>query len=400
MVVAASPSGDDVDVFVAIFCRDGNKTYERCEPTPFGQAASAYAEAFTVCDHVRQHKVEGRRMKEKLLRFFGSAWGQRLSFFLVIMIVMAIFQPVFFKWSNLLSILLAIAIYGVMACGMLFVILIGGIDFSIGSMAALSACIALTHASNHAYTQGATIAAVLIVLAVGIAVGALHGFFDAVLKLPAFVVTLATQYILYALADMYIDSKYVHLTATDNLYYKIGNLKVLSVPMPILIFIVFASAAAVLLTKTNFGRRLYAAGGNRRAASLVGINTRFYTICSYMLCSVAAALSGIVLSSMNLIAANVTARGYEGTVMMAVVVGGVSIMGGEGKVEGVIFGVLLVGVLNNVIILLGISTDYAELVQGLIIVTAVALNVYGARKSAGIPSAGKARTHLRKNPCP
>jgi ribose/xylose/arabinose/galactoside ABC-type transport system permease subunit len=299
------------------------------------------------------------------------------------MLVMALFQPVFFRWSNLLSILLAIAIYGIMACGALFVMLVGGIDFSIGSMAALSACIALTLASTHSYSAGATILAIAAVIGAAIIVGLLHGLFDAALKLPSFVVTLATQYILYALSDMYIGSKYVHLTETNNLYYKIGNTKLLSVPMPVIIFIVFTAVTAVLLTKTTFGRRLYAAGGNKRAAALVGINTKLYTVCAYTLCSVAAALSGVVLSSMNLIAANVTARGYEGTVIMAVVVGGVNIAGGEGKVAGVIFGALLVGVLNNVIILLGISTDYAEFVQGVVIVTAVALNVYGARKSAG-----------------
>jgi ribose/xylose/arabinose/galactoside ABC-type transport system permease subunit len=180
----------------------------------------------------------------------------------------------------------------------------------------------------------------------------------------------------------------VHLTATDNLYYKIGNAKVLSVPLPIIIFIAIASITAVVLTKTVFGRRLYAAGGNRRAAALAGINIRLYTVCAYIICAVTAAIGGIVLSSMNLVAANVTARGYEGTVMMAVVVGGVSIAGGEGKVAGVIFGALLVGVLNNVIILLGISTDYAELVQGVVIIAAVALNVYSSKKGARM-NAGK-----------
>jgi ribose/xylose/arabinose/galactoside ABC-type transport system permease subunit len=317
-------------------------------------------------------------MKTKLPRFLGRSRNRRaLLLLLVVMIAMAFLQPLFFRWTNLLSILLAVAVYGVMACGMLFVVLVGGIDFSIGSMAALSACIALTHVADRGFSSGATISAILIVIGVGIIVGVLHGIFDAVLKLPSFVVTLATQYILYAISDMYINSKYVHLTETDNLYYKIGNLKALSVPMPIIIFIAFAAVTAILLTKTTFGRRLYAAGGNRRAASLVGINTKLYTAFAYVLCSTAAAICGVTLSSMNLIAANVTARGYEGTVMMAVVVGGVNIMGGEGKVMGVIFGVLLVGVLNNLIILLGISTDYAELVQGVIIISAVALNVRG-----------------------
>ncbi|MDR0857824.1 MAG: ABC transporter permease [Oscillospiraceae bacterium] len=323
-------------------------------------------------------------MKTKFFGLIGSAWGQRITFFAAIMIVMAIFQPVFFSWSNLLSILFAIAIYGIMACGMLFVVLVGGIDFSIGSMAALSACIALTFTSHNAYSDGSVIIAILISLSVAIVVGVIHGLFDAVLKLPAFVVTLATQYMLYSLADMHIGSKYVHLTDTNNLYYAIGNLKVFSIPMPVIIFIVFAAITAFVLTKTTFGRRLYAAGGNRRAASLVGINTKLYTVCAYIICAVAAAISGIVLSSMNLTASYVTARGYEGTVMMAVVVGGVNIMGGQGSVSGVIFGALLVGVLNNVIILLGISTDYSELVQGVVIVAAVALNVYGATKKRRI----------------
>ncbi|MDR1821302.1 MAG: ABC transporter permease, partial [Oscillospiraceae bacterium] len=120
-------------------------------------------------------------MKTKTAKFLGGAWGQRVIFFAAVMLVMAVFQPVFFRWSNLLSILLAISIYGIMACGMLFVVLTGGIDFSIGSGAALSACLALTYASNHGYAAGAVLAAICISLAAAILVGIIHGMFDAVL---------------------------------------------------------------------------------------------------------------------------------------------------------------------------------------------------------------------------
>ena len=137
-------------------------------------------------------------------------------------------------------------------------------------------------------------------------------------------------------------------------------------------------------TETTYGRRIYAVGGNPKAATLVGIKPKAVKISAYVICAITAAIGGIMLASQNLNATYITGKGYEGPVMMVIVVGGISLMGGEGGIGGVLFGALLVGILNNMIILLGISTDYTDFVQGVVIILAVALNVYSSRKSMGL----------------
>lgn len=328
-------------------------------------------------------------MKQKIIKTLGSTWGQRISILAVIMIVMAFAQPAFFTFGNFKSILLQIAIYGIMACGMIFVILVGGIDFSIGSMSALGCVIVAMHMSKHGIGAGGFIVSLLIALAAAVVLGIIHGVFDAQFGLPAFVVTLATQYLVYGIATEYTDGVYIHLTETSGIYYWLGNAKLFNIPVSIIIFLVLAAIVGFVLSKTTYGRRIYAVGGNKDAAVLVGINPKIIKISAYVICSITAVIGGVILSSQNLVANYITGQGYEGTVMMAIVVGGISLTGGHGDIGGVIFGALLVGILNNIIILLGISSDYAQFVQGVVIIIAVALNVYSSRKSMGIVSPKK-----------
>jgi ribose transport system permease protein len=320
-------------------------------------------------------------------RFFkviGSTWGQRLTIIVIIMVVMAIFQRSFFTFANLKSILIQISIYGIMACGMLLVVLVGGIDLSLGSMSALASVLVGDFVAKHGTSNGVFFQALAIALGVAVLVGIIHGVFDAVLRLPAFVVTLATQYAMYGIATAYSKGVYIHLTEYEGIYYMLGNSKVLGLAMSIVIFIIFAVITSVALEKTTYGRRIYAVGGNPKAATLVGIKPKAVKISAYVICAITAAIGGIMLASQNLNATYITGKGYEGPVMMVIVVGGISLMGGEGGIGGVLFGALLVGILNNMIILLGISTDYTDFVQGVVIILAVALNVYSSRKSMGL----------------
>ncbi len=325
-------------------------------------------------------------MKSKTSKFLGNPWSQRALILCVIVIVMALFQRSFFSWNNMRSILLAISIYGIMACGMLLAMLVGGIDLAMGSTAALTSCIALSFYNAHGCTTSACLIGIALALLVACAVGCIHGFLDAYLKLPSFVVTLATSNLLYGLATALLDGKYVHLANTTGLYYKLGNMKLLSIPMPVILFVVVAIIVALVLQKTTYGRRVYAVGGNSTAAEIVGISSKLIKVSCYVVCSITAAIGGIILSSMNLVTSCTTAQGYECMVMLALVVGGANIMGGEGSIGGALFGALLAGVISNIIVLLGVDTNYSQAVQGVIIVVAVAFNVYSSRKSMGLVS--------------
>ena len=327
-------------------------------------------------------------MKKKIFNFLGSAWGQRASIIVLIMLVMAFLQPRFFMLQNLNSILLAIAIYGIMAGGMLFTVLTGGMDLSVGSMAAMSGTIFAMFVSGHGYTVTSFLVGMGFSLLICIVVGLLHGTIITFFGVPAFVVTLATQYGISGIVQLYTGGYYVN-AIDDGIFYKFGNGKVFGIPMPIVLFIVFSAIFAVILTKTTYGRRLYAVGGNETASKLVGIKTRSVTIIGYIVSSLAAGIGGMILVSMNMIAGTTTASGYEGSVLMAMVVGGINLAGGEGDVWGAIFGALFVGIINNIQILLGVPTDYQKFIQGVIIIAAVILNMYTSRRSQGLT--GRAR---------
>ncbi|SHI10152.1 ribose transport system permease protein [Sporobacter termitidis DSM 10068] len=321
---------------------------------------------------------------KKVIGFLGNPWGQRLTILVIIAVVMAVFQQNFFRPSNFSSILLAISLYGIMACGMLFVVLLGGIDLSVGSMAAMTASILAMSAQSSGYTAAGFITGVLLGLAACVAVGIVHGVLVTYFAIPAFVVTLATKYIVYGLVLLVTGGHFVQII-DKGILYQLGNARLFgAIPMPEVIFILYAVLCAVILGKTVFGRRLYATGGNPVASKLVGVKTNGTVLVSYVICSISAGIGGMILASMNMQAGPTTAGGYEGNVLTAMVVGGLNLAGGEGGVVGAIFGALLVGIINNMLILLGVPSDYTTFVQGVIIIAAVSLNMYTSRRSQGL----------------
>ena len=329
----------------------------------------------------------------KIKSFFGNAWGQRALLLIIICAIMAVFEPKFFTGANVSSILLSIALTGIMACGMLFVVLIGGLDLSVGSVAACAGSYFAFHWMNGGYTSSALITGLLVGLLVGVLVGLLHGVMVAFFNLPAFVVTLATQYLVYGYVILYTKGSFLYPIKQDGLdiFWSIGNVRFLGLTMPVWIFIIVVIITAFVLGKTTYGRRLYAVGGSMRGSKLVGIKTRATIITAYVISSVCAAIAGMILVSMNQVAGCTTASGYEGSVLMIMVVGGINLAGGEGGISGAVFGSLLVGILNNIMILLSVPSDYIKAIQGVIIIIAITLNVYTARKAAGIIQPRKVR---------
>ncbi|NLT15465.1 MAG: ABC transporter permease [Clostridiales bacterium] len=332
---------------------------------------------------------------KKITKFLGNPWGQRLTILVLIMLVMAAFEQSFFKLSNFSNILLAISLYGIMACGMLFVVLVGGMDLSVGSMAALAASLMSMSAQAGGYTTGSFFTGVLIAIAACIAVGIIHGILVTYFSIPAFVVTLATKYLIYGFVLLVTSGRYVQIIG-KGIIQQIGNGRLFGViPMPVMIFLVYAVICTFILSKTVFGRRLYATGGNPVASELVGIKTKGTVFVSYIICSISAGIGGIILASQNMIAGPTTASGYEGGVLTAMVVGGLNLAGGEGGVSGAIFGALLVGIINNMLNLLGVPSDYTMFVQGVIIIAAVSLNMYTSRRSQGLLRVRQRKTNAK-----
>ena len=206
--------------------------------------------------------------------FLKGSWGQRTLILAVLLIIMLIGNRSFFSLGNMRTILMSIAIYGIMSCGMLLAMLTGGIDLAMGSTAALSSVICLWWYNGHGMTNGAFVVGLILAILTAVCVGLLHGVCDAYMKLPAFVVTLATGNLLYGLASAILKGSFIHLTNTEGFFYKIANTKLFNIPTPIIIFIVLAIIINLILTFTVFGRRVYSVGANRSAAEVVGINSK------------------------------------------------------------------------------------------------------------------------------
>lgn len=317
----------------------------------------------------------------KVKEILRSAFGQRLLILVLICIVMAFWQPRFFYPSNIVSILLTIAVYGIMACGMLFVVLIGGLDLSMGSVAALCAAIASYTTQAGGYTGGAIALGLILAVITALVIGYFHGVLVTSIGMHSFVATLATKYLIYGIVPFITHGAYVYLKG-DTFMTKIAMGRPLGIPNSIVIFLVVAVISWFVLSQTTFGRRIYAIGGNPVAAGFVGIKVFRDTRIAFMIASFCAGLGGIVLSSMTTQAGQTTAYGYEGSVLMAMIVGGINLAGGEGGISGAVFGALIVGIITNVINLTGINTDYLKFIQGVVILAVIIIQTLAARRAA------------------
>lgn len=309
---------------------------------------------------------------------------QKPLILLVVFLVMSILQPKAFPtWNNMISILYAVSIYGIMICGMIFTVLLGGIDLSVGPVAALSGAVTVLTIAGMGKTDGAVLVGVLLGLAAGAAVGLVNGLIISFFNVPAFLITLATQSIVNGLAQLTTGNHTIAAMEPPSFTF-IGSGRVLGVPVPIYILGLMMLLTYIVLSHAVFGQRVYAVGGNPHASQLSGVAVRRVSTLCYVISGIMAALAGIVLASMNQQAIAKAATGYENDVLTAIVVGGTSLMGGEGSIQGALFGAILVGILNNGMRLMGVPSTYHTLVKGIIIIVAVSMDVYARNRDSGL----------------
>lgn len=321
---------------------------------------------------------------------------QRPLILLILMLILTILQPrIFPTASNFKSILLAISIYGVMICGAIYPVLLGGIDLSVGAVAALSgACTVLTIV-NGGYSNASVIEGLTIGLCAGVMVGLAHGIIITNFSVPPFLITLASMNIVYGITQLLTNNLVISCLKPKSFTF-IGGGRLLGIPFPIYIFLSMALISYLILNKTIFGRSVYCVGGNPVASVLSGISSKKITVASYIFSGFTAALAGIILASMNQQAIAKAAQGYENDVLTAIVVGGTSLMGGEGSIQGSVFGALLVGLLNNGLRLMGVPSIYHTVVKGAIIIAAVAFDIYSRNKNSGLVKFKKSAARIGK----
>ncbi|MDQ0352370.1 ribose transport system permease protein [Alkalibacillus filiformis] len=289
---------------------------------------------------------------------------------LAIVIVLSIMSPQFLSLDNLLTMLRQVTIIALLAFGMTFVILTGGIDLSVGSTLALAG--ALT-AGMMASGLDPILAVLLGVLA-GAVMGAFNGVVIAKGKVAPFIATLATMTIFRGLTLVYTDGRPVTGFTDSQAFDLIGRGYLFGIPIPVIIMFVIFFILLLILKKTVFGRHVYAIGGNEEASILSGIKVNRVKIGVYSLTGALAALAGIILTSRLGSASPNAGFTYELDAIAAVVLGGTSLAGGRGWIFGTLIGALIIGVLNNGLNLLGVSSNYQQIVKGAVILLAVLLD--------------------------
>ena len=324
--------------------------------------------------------------KDKVKKIFGKS--QRLWILVAIMLVLTILQPgVFLTGANMKSILLSISIYGIMVCGTIFPILLGGIDLSVGAVAAAAGALSVTQIVAHDYSTAGVIIGIAGGLLLGCVVGLVHGLIVTQFAVPAFLISLATQNMVYGIAQLLTGNNVIPCMKPAAFAF-LGGGRILGVSFSIYIMIFMTLISYVVLNKTVFGRNVYAVGGNPEACRLSGVKSRMVTVIAYVASGFTAALAGIVLASMNRQAIAKAAQGYDNFVLTALVVGGASLMGGEGSVIAAIWGAFLVGVVSNGLRLMGVASDYHGIFKCLVIIAAVALDAHVRYKKSGLQKGG------------
>ncbi|MFZ5968579.1 MAG: ribose ABC transporter permease [Bacillota bacterium] len=291
---------------------------------------------------------------------------------IVFSVIIAIINPRFLTTSNILNVLRQTSVNAIIAAGMTFVILTGGIDLSVGSVLAFVGAIAA------ALIAGGTNWMLVVVLAVlgGGLIGIINGFAITRGKVQPFIATLATMTLLRGATLVFTDGKPISIGYEENAvsFAQFGSGYFLGIPIPIYMTILVFAAAYYVLRHTRFGRYTYALGDNEEATKLSGINTQKIKTYVYGISGMLAALAGIIITARLSSAQPQAGSGYELDAIAAVVLGGTSLSGGMGGVMGTVIGALIIGILNNALNLMNVSSYYQLLAKGLVILIAVLLD--------------------------
>jgi len=289
---------------------------------------------------------------------------------LVITIILSIVSPNFMTVDNILNVLRQVSINALIAFGMTFVILTGGIDLSVGSILALASAVTASMLASGMDP----ILAILVGLLAGAIMGAINGFIITKGKVAPFIATLATMTVFRGLTLVYTDGRPITGLSSSELFVLMGKGYVGWVPVPVIWMLITYAILYFILKKTTFGRRVYAIGGNEEAAILSGIRTDRVKIWIYSITGLLSALAGIILSSRLNSAQPTAGASYELDAIAAVVLGGTSLSGGRGWIFGTLVGALIIGVLNNGLNIMNVSSFYQQVVKGGVILLAVLLD--------------------------
>ncbi len=300
-------------------------------------------------------------------RFIGNY--ATLIALVILIIIITINRPMFLSPKNLINIFRQASVTGLIAIGMTFVVLTGGIDLSVGAtFGAAGMCAALV-------AQNAGLPAIMPILAglaVGLAMGSLNGVVVAYLRVPAFIATLGIQSFARGIALIVTDAKPV--PGLSDQFLVIGKGDLLGIPIPAFIMAAVLIVSFILLYNCKYGRHVFAVGGSRAAATISGVKVKKVEMSTYMICGLLAGLSGLVMTARVSSGIANGGEGYETDAIAAVVMGGTSLMGGRGRLWGTIVGFMFITMMNIGLDMLNFKTPIQMMIKGALIILAVMLD--------------------------
>ncbi|MBZ0180656.1 MAG: ribose ABC transporter permease [Melioribacteraceae bacterium] len=304
-------------------------------------------------------------------REFGTFIG-----LIAIILIFSFWTPYFFTVSNLLNVAQQTTINAVIAVGMTYVIITAGIDLSVGSIMAFSGVVL----ASLLKADQPLIVAILGGLLVGTVSGSVNGVLISYGKLPPFISTLGLMSVARGAALLYTDGR--PISGFEENFRFIATGEILHIPFPIIVMIIIYLIGHFVLTRTKLGRYTYATGGNEQAAILSGVNVKLIKIVVYSLCGLLSGAASVLLTARLNSAQPIAGIMYELDAIAAVVIGGTSLMGGEGKLTGTLIGALIMGVLRNGLNLLDVSSFIQQIVIGSVIISAVLIDMALKKKKA------------------
>ena len=296
---------------------------------------------------------------------------------IVLMLAFTIANPRFIYPANLLMMLRQVAVWGIASIGMTFVILLGDIDLSTGSIITFVNVLCSYMMVNMGVPMGL---AIVIALAASTAIGLLNGFMVSTIGIPALIATFASQTAFSGIALIICNGQPIN--GFTEAFKVFGQGKIGPVPVPVIIMALCFALGSFILNKTYFGRYFYAVGGNIEAARLSGIRTGRVKYLVFALSGFFAGLAGLVLLSRTNSGMGNAGLGYEFKVITCVVLGGVSVSGGFGRISGVVAGTFIIGALQNGMVLMNLNTWVQDIVLGIVLVLAVGFDCYQKKKRA------------------
>lgn len=299
---------------------------------------------------------------------------QVLPLLLAITVLLGLFRiwvPQFLGMENLLDLAQQISVNAILAYGMTLVILIGGIDLSVGAVVALIGTVTVA-----VLLRGGLAVGLLAGVGMAAIFGAINGVCAARTRMPPFIITLATMLVARGVALRFNEGRPLAVPDTEKLFLALGNARLFGfLPVPVLLMLAAFAATAVLLHRTRFGQHLYAIGGNREAARFTGIPLARNEVIVYVICSTLAGLAGIIHASQLYSAEPASGQGFELNAIAAVVVGGTSFTGGIGTMRGTLIGAIIIGILDKGLNQAGVHFSLQYIVKGVVVLAAVYLDV-------------------------